>query len=274
MKRKIVLFLILTFPFIASLNAQEYLDFNTGSNRTKRVLLVPFDPRIYSNDATSIMVTERGETHDEIMMYFREQFNLQLYNAMMDSCTVVSLLTDNTRQAQEDISGLYSSISYELRLAMQNAPEDPDEIEKMNFFQKKKYEKEQQRKLEEMENSRTRIVDGEIVGKRQAVKDKYLHIYFHSPEVLEEIAARRDIDYFLFINQFDIKGNYGDPYLSGNADSKRTIKVHFSLYNANGKLAHGSFGENDMPFNLGDKKEVSNLYFPEVIRQIVNNIKF
>ncbi|PLX08925.1 MAG: hypothetical protein C0596_03670 [Marinilabiliales bacterium] len=274
MNKKSLLFLVFVFPLITVLNAQEYLDFNTGANRTKRILLVPFDPRIYYNDATSIMAEETGETHDEIMLYFREQFNLQLYNAMMDSCVVVNLLTDNTRRAQEDISELYSSISYELRLAMQNEPEDPDEVEKMNFLQRKRYEKEQQRKLEEMENSRTRIVDGEIVGKRQSVEDKYLHIIFHQPEVLEEIAARRDIDYFLFINQFDIKGNYGDPYLSGNANSERTIKVHFSLYNAQGKLIHGSFGENNMPFNLADRKEVANLYFPEVIRQIVNNIDY
>lgn len=274
MKRKVLLFLVFVFPLFASLNAQEYLDFNTGANKTKRVLLVPFDPRIYFNDATSIMAPETGETHDEIMMYFREQFNLQLYNAMMDSCVVVNLMSDNTRQDQEDISGLYSSISYELQLAMQNVPEDPDDVDKMNFFQRKRYEKEQQKKIEDMENYKTRVVDGELVGRRQQVQDKYLHIVFYSPEVLEEIAARRDIDYFLFVNQFDIKGNYGDPYLSGNSKSERTIKVHFSLYNSHGKLVHGSFGENKIPFNLADKKEVSNLYFPEVIRQIVNNIDF
>jgi len=274
MKNRILLFLVFVFPLLASLNAQEYLDFNNGANKTKRVLLVPFDPRIYYNDATSIMASEAGETHDEIMMYFREQFNLQLYNAMMDSCEIVNLMSDNTRQATEDISGLYSSISYELRLAMENTPEDPEDVEKMNYFQRKKYEKQEQKRIEDMENYKTRIVDGELVGRRQPVGDKYLHIVFHSPEVLEEIAARRDIDYFLFVNQFDIKGNYGDPYLSGNSKSQRTIKVHFSLFNAHGKLVHGSFGENKMPFNLADKKEMSNLYFPEVIRQIVNNIDF
>jgi len=274
MKKAVLLFLVFVISFVGVLKAQEYLDFNTGANRTKRILLVPFDPRIYYNDATAIIARNTGETHDEIMLYFREQFSLQLYNAMMDSCTVVNLLTDNTRQAQEDISGLYSSISYELRLAMQNNPEDPDEVENMNFFLRRRYEKEQKKKNEAMDNSRTRIVDGEIVGHRQPVEDKYLHIVFHQPEVLSEIASRRDIDYFLFINQFDIKGNYGDPYLSGNSKSERIIKVHFSLYNAEGKLVHGSFGMNKMPFNLDDKKEVANLYFPEVIRQIVNNIDF
>ncbi|MDD4150283.1 MAG: hypothetical protein PHE33_09660 [Bacteroidales bacterium] len=272
--QKIFLLLILTLICSIGTYSQEYLDFNKSEDRTKRVLLVPFDSRIYYNDATAIMAKQSGETHDEIMMYFREQFNLQLYNAMIDSCVVVSLLTDNTRQAQEDISDLYSIISYELRLAMQNAPEHPDDIEKMNYFQRKRHEKNQQNKLQEIENSRTRIVNGEIVGKRQPVGDKYLHIVFHQPEVLSQIANRRNIDYFLFINQFDIKGNYNDPYLSGNSEAKRTIRVHFSLFNAEAKLMHGSFGTTEISFDLDDKKEVANLYFPEVIRQIVNNIKF
>ncbi len=272
MKNKILLLVV----FFYSLNgfAQEYLDFNTGDNRTKRVLLVPFDSRIYYNDATYIMAEKDGESHDEIMTYFREQFNMQLYNAMMDSCEIVNLMTDNTRRAQEDISNLYTSINYELKLAMQNEPEDPDEVEKMNFIQRKRYEKEQLRKLKEMKESKTRIVNGEIVGHRQPIEDKYLHIVFHQPEVLEEIARRRNVDYFLFVNQFEIKGNYGDPYLSGNSNRERTIKVHFSLFNAQAKLVHGSFGENKIPFDLADKDEVSNLYLPEVIRQIVNNIDF
>ncbi len=274
MYKKILSLLIFLSIFIFQSNAQEYLDFNTSENRTKRVLLVPFDPRIYYNDASYLMAPKYNDTHDELMLYFREQFNNQLYAALMDSCQIVNLLTDNTREAQEDISGIYSSISYELRLAMQNAPEDPDEVKKMNYFQRRRHEKEQKRKQEEMENAKTRIVNGEIVGRKQKVNDKYLHIIFHQPDVLKEIALKRNIDYYLFINQFDIKGNYGDPYLSGNSKSKRNIKVHFSLFNSDGKLIHGSFGQNEIPFSLDDKKDVSNLYFPEIIRQIVNNIKF
>ncbi|MDD3859759.1 MAG: hypothetical protein PHW83_06130 [Bacteroidales bacterium] len=272
-KIALFLFILITIP-AAVLKSQEYLDFNTskGDNQ-KRILLVPFDPRIYINDATGIIAAEDGSTHDEILEYFRYQFNLQLYDAMMDSCTIISLFTDNTRQDKEDINGLYSIISYELVKAMPNNPENPDN-EKKGYFAKKREEKEQQRRLEEISQYNTRIVDGEIVGKRQPTHDMYLNIVFHQPEVLTEIANRRDVDYFLFINQFEIKGNYGDPYLTGNSKSERTIKVHFSIYNSQGNLIHGSFGENKMPFDLAEKEKISALYFPEVIRQIVNNINF
>ncbi|HOZ29905.1 MAG TPA: hypothetical protein PLL66_03220 [Bacteroidales bacterium] len=269
----ILLITILTFSANA-LKSQEYLDFNTSNGEgQKRILLVPFDPRIYYNDATAIIAEKEGETHDEIMEYFRYQLNLQLYDAMMDSCVIISLFSDNTRQDKEDIDGLYSIISYELVQAMPNALEDAEK-EKKGYFARKREDKEQQRRKDEIAQYNTKIVDGEIVGKRQPTNDMYLNIVFHQPEVLTEIANRRDVDYFLFINQFDIKGNYGDPYLSGNSKSERTIKVHFSIYNSQGKLVHGSFGENKMPFDLADKQEIASLYFPEVIRQIVNNINF
>lgn len=259
---------------VAGLKSQEYLDFNSSqADNQKRVLLVPFDPRIYLNDATAIIAAKDGDSYDEILEYFRYQFNLQLYDAMMDSCTIISLFSDNTRQDKEDIDGLYSIISYELVKAMSNNSENQDK-EKKGYFARKREEEQQRKRIEEISQYNTKVVDGEIVGKRQPTHDMYLNIVFHQPEVLTEIANRRDVDYFLFINQFEIKGNYGDPYLSGNSKSERTIKVHFSIYNSQGKLIHGSFGENKIPFELADKQEIATLYFPEVIRQIVNNIDF
>lgn len=272
--KKTASFIVASILLITGIYAQDYLDFNSGNSKTKKVLLVPFDPRIYINDATAIMAAKDGDTHDEIMQFFRYQLNMQLYNAMMDSCTIISLFTDNTRQDQDDIDQLYSIISYELVLAMKNNPENPEGTEKKGFIARKREEKAEQQRREEAANYKTHIENGELVGKRQSTGDMYLNIVFYQPEVLAEIANRRDINYFLFINDFEIKGNYGDPYLSGNSKAERTIKVHFSLYNTKGELIHGSFGEAKIPFNLDDKQEIANLYFPEIIRQIIYNIDF
>lgn len=272
--KKLILF-SLVFVCLANLvHSQDYLDFNSGSGRSKRILLVPFDPRIYINDATGLMIQKDGGTHDELMEYFRYQFNLQLYNAMIDSCTVVSLYTDNTRVDQDDIDTLYSIISYELVLAMKNNPEYADDEEEKGYFQRKREEKAQQRRIDEAAEYKTRVQDGELVSRRQPASDMNLNIVFHQPEVLAEIARRRNIDLYLFINEFELTGNYGDPYLTGNSKAERTLKVHFSLYNPEGKMVHTSFGEVKIPFSLDDRAKVKDLYFPEVIRQIIHNIDF
>ncbi len=265
--------LILSFIVGLTANAQVEIDWNESENLQKGVLLVPFDPVIYYNDATPIIAKNTGETHDEIMLYFREQLNLYLFNSLMDSCRIVSFHSDNTRQAQEDIGDLYSIISYELRVAMENAPDEGEEEEE-NYFQRKKKEKAAEKRNEEMSNYKTKMKDGELYGQRQKIDDTYLHIILHQNQILSEIGNRRDVDYFLFINQFEIKGNYGNPYMSGSSNNTRQLKVHFSLYNREGNLVHGSFGKNEIPFSLDDKEEIVNVYFPEVMRQIIRNLKF
>ncbi|MBQ5572524.1 MAG: hypothetical protein IIT38_06570, partial [Bacteroidales bacterium] len=138
---------------------QEYLDFNSRYNRQKRVLLVPFDERIYFNDATAEIAKRDGLTHDEIMEYFRYQLSLYITNALIDSCEVVDLLKDNTREAEADISGLYTTMSYELRLA-----ELELDTENMGALAKKRAEKleEARRKQreEEMKAARPGIQNG------------------------------------------------------------------------------------------------------------------
>ncbi len=244
--------------------------FHSGPAYDVRVLVVPFDPRIYLNDATAITAKETGETHDEIMHFYRREFNRMLNVSLMDSCIIVDLLSDDTRQARQDISDLYSGIGYQMKPKMQNRPEHPDDEPKQGFFQKITA-KRQEKQIAEREN--TKLHQGEIVSKRASNENHYVHIHFTNKEVLSEISRRRGIDLFLFINQFEIKGVY-ETYMSGNQDLTRNFRVHFSMYDSMGNLTHGSYGITEIPFNLTDKQKVVDRYFPEVIRQIIHNIDF
>ncbi len=269
-----ILLLIIIHNFYYDTNAQDKpLEFKSKAKYDLRVLIVPFDPRIYYNDATEIIAKKTGESYRDIMHFFRDELNRALNIALMDSCIVIDLLTEDTRQAHQDISDLYTGISYEMKNAMQNKPEHPDYEEDENFFQKHLSFRSQKMESKTQEIEKTRIEQGEIYQKRESMENKYVHITFTNPEVLKEISRRRGIDLFLFINQFDIKGVY-EPYMSGDPDSKRNLRVHFSMYDSRGLLTHGSFGHEEIPFHLDDKQKIVNRYFPEVIRQIIHNIDF
>ena len=51
--KRIIQILLILISCVSMSYGQEYLDFNSQYNRQKRVLLVPFDERIYFNDATA-----------------------------------------------------------------------------------------------------------------------------------------------------------------------------------------------------------------------------
>ena len=271
--KRIIQILLILISCVSMSYGQEYLDFNSRYNRQKRVLLVPFDERIYFNDATAEIAKRDGLTHDEIMEYFRYQLSLYITNALIDSCEVVDLLKDNTREAEADISGLYTTMSYELRLA-----ELELDTENMGALAKKRAEKleEARRKQreEEMKAARPGIQNGELVGRKQQTDDMYLHIIIGQPEVLKEIASRRKVDYFLFVNQFDIKTDYRDPYISGQRNVQRLMRVHFSIYNSNGEFVSGNYASTKVPYYEDSKERIVNQYFPEIMRQILKKLKF
>ena len=271
--KRIVQILLVLISCVSMSYGQEYLDFNSRYNRQKRVLVVPFDERIYFNDATAEIAKRDGLTHDEIMEYFRYQLNLQLVNSLIDSCEVVDLFKDNTREDEADISGLYTTMSYELRLA-----EFELDTENMGALARKRAEKleEARRKQreEEMKNARPGIQNGELVGRKQQTDDMYLHIIIGQPEVLKEIASRRKVDYFLFVNQFDIKTDYRDPYISGQRNVQRLMRVHFSIYNSNGEFVSGNYASTKVPYYEDSKERIVNQYFPEIMRQILKKLKF
>ena len=271
--KRIIQILLILISCVSMSYGQEFLDFNSRYNRQKRVLVVPFDERIYFNDATAEIAKRDGLTHDEIMEYFRYQLNLQLVNSLIDSCEVVDLLKDNTREAEADISGLYTTMSYELRLA-----EFELDTENMGALARKRAEKleEARRKQreEEMKNARPGIQNGELVGRKQQTDDMYLHIIIGQPEVLKEIASRRKVDYFLFVNQFDIKTDYRDPYISGQRNVQRLMRVHFSIYNSNGEFVSGNYASTKVPYYEDSKERIVNQYFPEIMRQILKKLKF
>jgi hypothetical protein len=275
MRKSIIkVFFTVLILFSSSHIFSQEIEFTGAPSKNKKIALVPFDPYIYYNDATSIIAKRDNENHDEIMMYLRSQLNMQLYNAMMDSCIVINLLSEKTREANDEIYEIYSTLSYEMGLAMQNRPENYEDLPKEGFFNKLKNKKEEERKLKEMEEAKTRIEKGELVDGKMSYEDKYVHIKIVKPNLLQSVADKLNVEYFLFINQFEIKGDYRDPYISGNPNAMRTLKVHFSLYDFKSNLIHGGFGENKIPFHLDDKREIVNKYYPEVIRQIILNIDF
>lgn len=271
MNKTILLAILVLFSF--NLQSQESLQFVYGPKYDVRLLIVPFDPIIYYNDATSEIAPKYNLSHDELMLYFRTELNRVLNNSLADSCYTVNLLNDNTKEARQDLDGIYTIISYEMRSMMQNKPEDPEgEGFVAKIFNKKKHEKAKENKDGELYKTRTNA--GEIHNQRQSTKNLYFHIIFKDPDFIPELANRRKVDRFLFINQFEIKGNYDNPYASGTNEFTRTLKVHFSIYDHLGDLVHGSYASVEIPFYLTDKNKIVADYFPEIVRQIIHNIEF
>lgn len=269
--KRILWFLAIIIICLNINKAEAQIDMDLHPERSKqRILILPFDPSIYVNDASMIWSKQSGLSHEEIRDELRIELNRRLHLGMIDSCESVDLLTSYTKEARNDLMGLYTCVYYELRRAMPNVKEDAETEDRGPLD--KIFKKKEKPYTDTVVNARRH--DGEIQGRRYPTHDKYLHILFDNPDFIPELCRRRDLDKVLFVNQMEITGNYGNPYMSGNPDATRTIKVHYSLFNFNGRLLHGGFASVEIPFHLDDYQEVMEDYFPTIVRQIILNIDF
>jgi hypothetical protein len=261
---------LMTFTFCAVyLHAQDDSHF-FPDDYDQRIMILPFDPSIYHNDASEMWVKNSGMAYDELRDYLRNNINRRLQLAMVDSCEAIDLNQSYTTEARNDLLGLYTTVSYEMRRAMP----DKQEIEKDEKRILGKLRRQWREKQYKDTVVKTRKDGGEIRGRHYRTDDKYLHVNFSNPDFIPDIAERRDLDQILFVNQLEIKGMYGNPYLTGNDEAARMIKLHYSLYSKDGSLLHGGFSSVTIPFDLNDPEIAVKDYFPTIVRQVVSNIDF
>ncbi|MFO7878469.1 MAG: hypothetical protein ACQES0_07475 [Bacteroidota bacterium] len=268
MKLKTLILVAVVLTFAGKLQAQENNRF-FPDDYNQRILILPFDPSIYVNDASDMWVKNSDMNHDELKNYLRNQLNRRIQLALVDSCKPIDLTQSYTTEARNDLLGLYTTTAYEMRRAMPDKKEEGGE----NKFLGKFFEKRKEKKYTDSV-VKTRRESGEIRGKRYNTNDKYLHVIYTNPDFIPELAKRRNLDKILFVNQLEIQGSYGNPYISGDGEASRLIKVHYSLYNKSGILLHGGFSSTTIPFRLNDVETVVEDYFPAIVRQIMLNIDF
>lgn len=267
------IFLLVFFLILASANcfSQEKTEEKHAPKGNKRVVIIPFEERTYFNDASDIISEKEKISDKEIMNFFRTTINSELSKAMADSCYVTDMLNaSNTRNEESILDSIYDLGYYELDVARPNNYQKEEKI--TNYIKKRRTER---KNADSTKIKKTEIKNGEIIETQSTTDDKYLKIAFHDRKIIENIAYEEKADYIIFITQFEIVGNdYRDPYLSGNRNATRKIKIHFTIYDFAGYITHGGFAETNFPFTEDKKQKIIDDYLPEINRQITSNIKF
>lgn len=230
----------------------------------KTVLVIPFNQKIYNNDADEAIAKETGKTYDQILNYFRLAFDQQLIKSLNDTCHSISMLSSYTVSANEDLEMIYSVSNYVFSDAM-----DFDG-EKRSLYLKSKLASE--KKGGNNKKQKSGIRNGEIVSPINNVEDQFLHVKFTDKNLVKNIAYQYKVDYLLFINEFEIIANYTNPYNTGKNVNEMLIKVHYSLFNSTGKYIFGSFATAEYKAYIIDMTKISSDYFPIINKQIINNI--
>lgn len=240
--------------------------------QNKLILVVPFNTKLYNNEASKDMIETTGLKYNQVQNILRAGLDKSIHSVIADSCRSVKLLESFTTGTDNDLDMIYSYSDYFFDEAQSYNPK------KKPLFGKSKIAKDNDEGAEDKKKSKAKKkeqeskYDGELRSEVRNNANKFLHVKFREKDFLKNYSKKDNIDYFLFINQFEIKGDYSDPYKISNQTNARELKVHFSIFDHDGKFIYGSYAIEEIPSTINDPRKVADYYFVKLAKEIIKNI--
>ncbi len=204
----------------------------------QQVLIVPFYPNLYFSDADHEIGKYSHLTKKQVREVFRRNVIASVEPKGFQS---IYLLDGNVKDSLVDLNKVYSSVQYKHQEILENiyAP-SRSAFDFGDLFSRKKKKDE----------------DG--------FTEKHFGVEIKDPSIFTYFEKKYNVDYIIFINQLEIATSGH----KGKEDYQRTLTVHFSLHQRDGKKVAGN------KFSSVYKEETNNIYriiranIPKIGKQI------
>lgn len=221
------------------LSQEEIYEFNQNM---EQVLIVPFDPHLYWSDADDeIMRGSNLKTRLEVRKIIRRRLNALLDPMGYEN---IYLMGGRFRDTLTDLNKIYSSVSYEYQnsIVTEQYKKSLGEQEQDN---KKDGEVATKVKLKNKFNKlKDKVVHTEATEEENVQIDKsggkYFGVVIKDPKFFEYFKAKYSIDYYLFINQFEVITDYEHCLDRTTENYRRYFIVHYSIFDVTGNQVAGN----------------------------------
>lgn len=197
-------------------------------------MLIPYDPLYYLSDADHDIADQSNISMTEVRKTFHDKADYYTYAALSEKFRTVDLLHDTSAGAEEDLITVFSTLGYKYETPMHVNPDarklKPETVKK-----------------EFSENPATATKYKSLQGDL-----KYMNAILGKAALLDALAKKYSVEYFVFLNQFEIKTNFNSCLDIANKIYQRTTLLHFSIYDKSGKQIAGNFSYCFFPSNSSD----------------------
>lgn len=264
-----IIFSIITFSLQAQGELLDFESFDGGSDeikiekiKGKSILIVPFSFDLYNNQESKDMAPASKMEYEQMINFMRMSLDSAIVGSLKDSVRVISLLTNFTSNTESDLEYVHGhSIYYMAEKPIPLVESD----QKYDLFVNKK-------NGSSPSPLAKNIKEGEIVSEKEDISNKFLNVKFDNPALINNIATKYQTRYLLFITEFDLFGDYSNPYSVAEKTYFRTIRVHYSIYDNTGEFIHGNFVTKEFPAVENDVVTVCRENFPEIAKKIAKNL--
>ncbi|MGV3503812.1 MAG: LysM peptidoglycan-binding domain-containing protein [Adhaeribacter sp.] len=206
-------------------------EFAPANKQAQRVLVIPFDPYLYFSDADNDISRASDIPRQHVRHIFRSRLNAFMDPKGFES---INLLGGAFRENQGELDRIYKSVSYSYQPVSLSRYNPAPMTEKTGnaataWLQKQK-------------NKFTAPPSPEAAGNASVAKDpaKYYGVQVKDPDLYRYFNQHYAVDYYLFINQFEIHTDYTNCLDRTQNDFVREFLVHYTIYDNQGTLLAGN----------------------------------
>ncbi len=197
------------------------------NNQKKKILIVPFDPYLYFSDADDEIAAGSKMNRIKVRQAFRRRLNALLEPPGYET---VYLLGGKAKDSITDLNRVYNSVSYSYQdvLYSPNASSQTENSSKaVTIGRKQKTDI----ALNIGDNSRAALASDAKKYFGVKVRNNDFYTYFNN---------KYFIDYYVFVNQFEVKTNYENCLDRATLNYERGFTIHYSIFDKKGKQIAGN----------------------------------
>lgn len=216
----------------------------------KSVLIVPFDAKMYNNQESEKICTYSGVSYEKSVTQIMTALDNSLFLELQNTHAVSSLLRTYTTDAHSDLDIVHENARYYVSEAM------PTDIMRSD------------KRLSSNQN----IIAGEIVDSPRDAQNMTVYVALQDSQLFMDLVQNYQVQYIVFVTQFELLGDFSDPYKISEKTYQRTIKAHYSVFNSLGKFVSGNIAEYAFSAKINDIDQICDIFLPKVAQQIARNI--
>lgn len=233
--------------------------YNYDSTR-QQILVIPFDPYLYFSDADDEIAAKSNMQRTKVREVFRRRLNTLLTHHGYET---IHLLGGRVKDSISDLNKIYSSVTYAYQASINN----PNSMEAQQNLQ-------QQQSTTGKKNNIIKNITGTGNNAYQVPEDngKYFGVLVRNPDFFTYFNTKYGVDYYVFINQFEVKTNYQNCLDRAALNYERTFTVHYSIFDSTGKQIAGDKFKVHYNSNNCYVYQIVSDNMPKIAQKIINQL--
>lgn len=216
-----------------------------NERQTGKILLIPFEPRLYLSEIDKKLGAENELTFRDIRNGFRSGLDKQILAELKKIKSTYSLFAD-TSETMADLALIYKSIGYNYDLV----PVEGQAVAKSTTSANK-----------------AKVKDGQLAVEMNYDK-RFMNTSIKNPNLLEYLHKKYNADFFVFINELDLKHDPKGEIDLETGSYPREATVHFTVFNKSGKTIASGISATGFSPALNDPQKIVYTVFPAIAKDI------